>query len=120
MIQRCTNPNRESYRQYGGRGIAVCEEWAQSFESFYVWAISNGYGDNLQIDRIDNDGNYTPENCRWVTPVENMGNTSRNIHLTFRGETHTLSEWARITGINNETLRETYPAGKSPEEILKP
>jgi len=73
MRQRCNNPKREKYKRYGARGIKVCPEW-DSFENFLAWANSSGYSDDLQIDRIDNDGDYTPENCRWVTPAQNMRN----------------------------------------------
>ena len=71
MKQRCTNPNVEKYPRYGGRGIKVCPEWEEDFQAFYEWAIANGYQDNLTIDRIDNDGNYEPSNCQWITSEEN-------------------------------------------------
>lgn len=74
MKSRCSNPKLPCYKNYGGRGISVCEEWKKSFVPFYEWAMANGYRDDLQIDRIDNDGNYEPSNCRWVTPKENARN----------------------------------------------
>lgn len=74
MKARCTNPNRPKYPRYGGRGIKVCDEWNKDFLCFYNWSISHGYYPELQLDREDNDGNYCPENCRWVTLRENTKN----------------------------------------------
>lgn len=104
MQSRCNNINFIEYDRYGGRGIAVCEEW-QSFEPFYEWAIANGYRDNLTIERKNNDGNYCPENCRWATYKEQANNTSRNHFLTLNGETHTMVEWSEITGISYHNIR---------------
>lgn len=71
MIERCHNTEKYNYSSYGGRGIYVCDEWKNDFDNFYNWAINNGFEQHLQIDRIDNDGNYEPSNCRWVTKEEN-------------------------------------------------
>lgn len=103
MKSRCSNPKNRKFYRYGGRGITVCEEW-QTFEPFYEWAMANGYSDNLSIDRIDNNGNYCPENCRWATNQEQANNTSKTIKIEFNGETKTLSEWADSIGINRECL----------------
>ena len=94
MRKRCENKNCKAYPRYGGRGITVCNEWAKNFLSFYEWSIKNGYEEHLTIDRIDNNGNYCPENCGWVTYKIN-GNNKRNVSkfLAF-GEEKTLSEWA--------------------------
>lgn len=72
MKQRCSNPHTKDYKNYGGRGVKVCQEWADSFEAFFRWAMSAGYQEGMTIDRIDNDGNYEPSNCQWLTLEENV------------------------------------------------
>lgn len=104
MRQRCLNPKNDKFQHYGGRGISVCEAWSD-FDSFRAWALANGYQDSLSIDRIDNDGNYEPGNCRWVTHTIQTRNRSISHLLTHNGETKTLSEWARDLGICNSALR---------------
>lgn len=74
MLTRCFNPKRDEYKNYGGRGITVCEEWKSNFEAFHEWAMSHGYSDELSLDRINNDGNYEPSNCRWATMTEQANN----------------------------------------------
>ena len=82
MKTRCYNPKRKAYKYYGGRGITVCDEWLFDFEAFYTWAINNGYKKGLQIDRENNDKNYNPENCRFITPRENVRNRGKHIYYT--------------------------------------
>lgn len=115
---RCFNSKDEHFKDYGGRGITICDEWKNSFESFYEWSMANGYEDNLTIDRIDVNGNYCPENCRWATMKEQNDNKRNTVLLTFEGETRTLGEWSEITGIKYITLFWRYKAGKTPSEIL--
>ena len=92
MIERCTNPNCDRYKDYGGRGIKICDEWLNDYDSFVDWSKMNGYKEGLSIDRIDNNGNYEPSNCRWITRKEQGRNTTRNRFITYNGETKTLSE----------------------------
>lgn len=105
MRRRCHNKNDKSYRDYGGRGITICEEW-NDFEKFRDWAIQNGYEDCLTIDRVNNDGNYCPDNCRWADSVTQANNTRHNHCIDYNGEIHTLAEWARITGISYHKLKD--------------
>lgn len=106
MIQRCTNVNSESYCRYGGRGIKVCEEWLDSFEAFRKWAYENGYKEGLTIDRIDNNGDYEPSNCRLVSMKVQSNNRSDNIHYELNGVTHTLSEWCDIYSVNYDLVKQ--------------
>lgn len=95
MKRRCENSSDRSWDNYGGRGIAVCQEWSSSFDVFYRWAIKNGFSPELDLDRRDNSGPYSPENCRWITHTENMNNRRDNRHLTALGITATIAEWTR-------------------------
>lgn len=119
IIDRCTNHNNPAYERYGGRGISMCKEWRNNFLSFYNWAIKNGYDKNLAIDRIDNNGNYEPDNCRWATPKEQANNTRANIRIEWNGINHTLTEWSEITGIKANTIRKRiFELGWSVEHAL--
>lgn len=103
MIQRCRNKNLKHYKHYGGRGIKVCKKWENSFEAFWK-DMKNGYRKDLEVDRIDNNGNYEPENCRWVTHEEQCNNMRSNFFIKFKGRKRSLSQWAREIGIFEETL----------------
>ena len=118
MKDRCYNPNNNRYSNYGAKGIKVCDEWLNDLRSFYDWAMANGYRDDLSIDRIDVNGNYEPSNCRWATAREQANNTSRNCKIAAFGQTKTLTEWARETGINRNTLKQRLDRGLSAEEAL--
>jgi len=104
MKSRCNNKNNPVYMLYGGRGISVCDEWNE-FKAFKEWAMNNGYSDQLTIDRINVNGNYEPDNCRWATQKEQCRNKRDNHYLTFQGETKTLIEWSELVGIRQETIR---------------
>ena len=118
MIARCHHPGGTSYAYYGGRGISVCEAWSR-FDGFRDWAIANGYRDGLTIDRIDNDGNYEPDNCRWVTRQEQSNNKRDNHCLTAFGETKTLAEWTRDSRcvVGYHTLRDRLMKNKWNPEV---
>ena len=103
IINRCENPNHKDYARYGGRGVRVCDEW-KTFDGFYKWAQGSGYAEGLQIDRTDNDGDYRPDNCRWITQLENENNRRDTVFIEYNGERISLSNLARKTGINRSTL----------------
>lgn len=118
MKQRCTNPKTKDYRYYGERGIQVCDEW-QNFESFYYWAIANGYKDGLTIERKDNDDNYEPSNCEWIPKNRQQRNTGRNRRYTYCGKVFTLAELCRIFGMPRTTVADRLNKGMSLEQALK-
>lgn len=117
MKGRCYRPSALEYDNYGGRDIKVCEEW-QTFEPFMKWALSNGYSDNLTIDRIKNDEGYCPKNCRWVGYKEQANNRRNNRMITAFGETLTLSQWSEKLSINSSTIRGRLARGWDAEKAL--
>lgn len=104
MKQRCYNKNHKQYKDYGQRGIKICNEWHE-FINFYNWAINTDYQDNLTIDRINNNGNYEPENCRWVNMKIQSNNRRSNHIIEYKNETHTLKEWCDILKLNYKTMQ---------------
>lgn len=118
MLARCYKPICQNFHNYGARGITVCEEWKNSKDTFIEWAVNNGYEKGLSLDRIDNDKGYSPENCRWTTSIIQNNNRRTNHRITINGETHTISEWARITGIWKTTIRERVKKGWKEEDLL--
>lgn len=123
MKARCYTPSATYYSYYGGRGISVCEEWKTSFESFYRWAVETGYVETddrtCTLDRIDVDGNYEPDNCRWVTSVAQANNRRSNQNYTYNGETHNVTQWAHIIGISPKTLFSRLYSGLDFEEAIQ-
>lgn len=104
MLHRCNSPNDHAYKDYGGRGIKVCEEWNNDILAFYKWAMDNGYQDDLTLDRINVNGNYEPSNCRWTDRKTQSNNTRFNNHVLYNGETYTLSELSRELGVSINTI----------------
>lgn len=119
MKNRCYNPAQANYSSYGGRGIKICDEWLNSFAVFQEWALSNGYTDQLSIDRIDNDGDYEPSNCRWVPRSVQQRNTSRTNLITINERTQSLTDWAAECGLNFHTVSfRIHQKKMTPEQAL--
>lgn len=113
--KRCLNKNSKSYKDYGGRGISICNDWLDQdvgFVNFYNWAISNGYKDNLTLDRINTNGNYEPSNCRWVSKKEQSNNKRNNINITYNGKTQTLKQWCLELNIDYKTAHKKIKYSK--------
>ena len=124
MKTRCYNPNHRDYDRYGGRGITVCDEWLYSdhkthegWLAFRDWALSNGYSDELTLDRIDNNKGYSPDNCRWINIIEQANNKRNNVLVTYNGETKTVSEWAKDKGVNYKVLLSRIRKCKMKSEV---
>lgn len=116
--ERCYSKSHSKYNRYGGRGISVCDEWREHFKSFFDWAMKQGYQKGLEIDRINNDGNYTPKNCRMATRQMNTRNKSNNRLITFNGETKCMVEWAEITGLNYDCIKDRIRHGWTIQKTL--
>ena len=101
---RCLNKKLMDYKNYGGRGIKVCEEWKNDFMSFYNWSMAHDYADDLTIDRIDVNGNYSPENCKWSTKKEQSNNRRTCCNFTYNGVTKNYKQWCEFLNINYKTF----------------
>lgn len=119
MISRCYNKNAKNYKYYGAKGIAVCKEWLIA-ENFGEWAKENGWFKGATLDRVDNSKGYSPENCRWATKREQARNRSTNHLITYNGETHTVTEWAEMVGVNRTLLLNRLYRGWTGEELFEP
>ena len=122
LRHRCNCPSSESYHNYGERGIKVCSEW-DDFETFSKWAYSNGYDDTksgreLSLDRIDVNGDYCPKNCRWISMYDQQDNKRNTIRITYNNETHTIKEWAKITGLNNQIIYQRFRKGHQLSDVF--
>jgi hypothetical protein len=118
MKRRCNNIDDKNYKNYGGRGIKICEDWEQDFIHFYNWSILSGYKEGLTIDRIDNDGPYSPENCRWVSQKVQAGNKRNNHMLTLNGKTQCLAAWCEELNMRSSTIINRLNLGWSEEKAL--
>lgn len=118
MRDRCFNPRNKSYKNYGGRGITVCDEWLNDPNSFVDWALEHGYKPNLSIDRIDNDGDYEPNNCRWVTLSENNQNRRSSKYFAISGEAKNLQQWCDLYDIPRTAVERRLSLGWDIERAL--
>ena len=126
MIGRCYDPNNNRYYAYGERGIKICEEWISEggLDRFYEWALNNGYEEGLTIDRINFNEDYSPQNCRWATRLEQANNKRNNIIITFNGETDTLPNHCRKQGLDYHAVflriyRRHWPIERALTEPLR-
>ncbi|MBN2980114.1 hypothetical protein [Cohnella algarum] len=110
MKSRCQNPKTAAYKDYGGRGIRVCAEW-DDYESFKEWALQTGYDGQLTLERKNVNGNYAPDNCKWISIADQQSNRRNNIRVEVNGELITLAELSRRTGILDKTLYSRYKRG---------
>lgn len=118
MMDRCYNPRAQEYKNYGKRGITICDEWRNDYGSFVRWGLEHGYAKGLQIDRIDNSKGYSPSNCRFVTPSVNANNRRNTVMIEVRGQVLPCAEAARIYNISPETIRRRYRAGMRGEKLI--
>lgn len=118
MMSRCYREKDASYKYYGGRGIKVCDEW-HNIENFEKWVDENPYAIGMTLDRINPDGNYEPSNCRWATMFEQCKNRRNSILIEWNGETHNITEWAKITGINRSTITNRYWRGDRGDKLFE-
>lgn len=117
MIDRCENQNATSYPLYGAVGIDVCKEW-KNLDTFVEWALSNGYADDLTIDRVDGTKGYCPNNCRWVSKIQQQNNKRNNHLLTVDGKTDTIANWARYSGLSHSIISARIKMGWSDERAV--
>lgn len=119
MKGRCNNSNDAHFKNYGGRGITVCDAWNNSYVEFKKWAVHNGYQESLTIDRINVNGNYEPENCRWIEMEKQAANKRRTIYVTCDGVTKTLADWAKYLNVKYSTLYKRIKyLGFTPEQTV--
>lgn len=118
MKRRCFNSKNAAFHNYGGRGITVCDDWANDFSTFYVWSMQNGYSEGLSIDRIDNNGNYEPSNCRWVDKLTQANNTRANHFVSYNGQKLTVAQLSKKTNMPYQTLLHRINKGWTIEKAI--
>lgn len=118
MKKRCLSPSSKDYHLYGDRGITVCAEWKSDYGTFQSWALSHGYADGLLLDRRDNDGDYCPDNCRWVDDFVQANNRRDNRYIEYRGKTYSMSDLSRIAVVSYTTLRTRLNLGWVVEDAV--
>lgn len=118
MKTRCYDTKATFYKRYGKRGITICDEWKENFKTFKKWSLENGYSDNLEIDRIDNNGNYEPSNCKWATRKEQNNNKSNNHFVEINGETKTLKQWCEYKKIPYVTVTTRIHRGMDDKKAI--
>ena len=119
MRYRCYNEDNRVYKYYGGKGVTICDEWLQSFDNFYNWALLNGYKEGLSIDRIDVNGSYSPKNCRWATMEEQSRNRTNTVLVEYNGKKMTLREWSEELNISLSTISKRRFRGWTDKEIIE-
>lgn len=119
MKQRCYNTNNKDYYAYGARGVQVCNQWKENYNEFHNWSYDNGYKEGLSLDRIDVNGNYEPNNCRWATIEEQANNKRNTIYVDINDKFYTLSDLSAIYNIKRETLEMRYIRGDRGERLIR-
>lgn len=117
MLDRCYREKNYSYKYYGSRGIKVCDEW-KDIRNFETWVKEHPYFEGATLDRIDPNGDYEPNNCRWATMFEQCKNRRNSILIEWNGEIHNITEWAKIIGINRSTLNNRYCRGDRGDRLF--
>ena len=116
---RCHNPNDHDYKHYHGQGIYVCDEWRESYDAFEQWAMSNGYRQDLTLDRVRQYGPYSPVNCRWISRKQQAYNRSSNKYITIDGHSKTMQEWSDLYGVPKWTICRRIQNGWDAEKAVK-
>lgn len=120
MFNRCYRPKHTTYYRYGGRGVIICDEWLKDKNEFINWALASGYKHGLQLDRIDNNGPYSPSNCQWISKKENLRKTSRTVYVDYMGERKPLIEWCEIFGFSYSKTMQRLSAGWDVDKMFSP